>query len=378
VARAVFVTNFCPHYRVKTYELLSRYEDIAYVFFSEGTEWYWLPQHGVRAGTFQATYLGRGRGLVGTALSLVILLWRDKYDVMIKCINGRVALPVSYLVARLRRKAFVLWTGIWVTLTTPFHRIARPFTNYIYRHADAVVVYGEHVKQFLVSQGVRPDRIFVAPHAVDNDAYAAAVAGKLVERVRADLGIGSGTPIVLYAGRLEDGKGLEYLLEAFAQVDVAEARLVLVGDGAQRTDLERAARRARLADRVVFAGYVLPEETPLYYAMAAVLVLPSISTPRGREPWGLVVNEAMNQGVPVIATEAVGAAAGGLVQNGVNGWVVPERDSLALARALRRTLRDPVLRAALSRGARRTIAGWDNERMVQGFRAAIAAVTAKG
>jgi len=90
------------------------------------------------------------------------------------------------------------------------------------------------------------------------------------------------------------------------------------------------------------------------------------------------VNEAMNQGVPVIATEAVGAAAGGLVQNGVNGWVVPERDSLALARALRRTLRDPVLRAALSRGARRTIAGWDNERMVQGFRAAIAAVTAKG
>ena len=64
--------------------------------------------------------------------------------------------------------------------------------------------------------------------------------------------------------------------------------------------------------------------------MADVYVLPSITTRLFKEPWGLVVNEAFNQGVPVIATDAVGAAAGGLVENGVNGFVVPEGNSRAI------------------------------------------------
>jgi hypothetical protein len=93
--------------------------------------------------------------------------------------------------------------------------------------------------------------------------------------------------------------------------------------------------------------------------------------PTGKEPWGLVVNEAMNQGLPVIATDAVGAAAGGLVQSGVNGFVVPERDSRALAKAMERILTDVNLRADMSQNARRIIAGCDNERMINGFQQAI-------
>jgi hypothetical protein len=78
---------------------------------------------------------------------------------------------------------------------------------------------------------------------------------------------------------------------------------------------------------VRFAGYVPSRETRPYYALADLFVLPSITTASFKEPWGLVVNEAFNQGVPVIASDAVGAAAGGLVQSGVNGLIVPERDS---------------------------------------------------
>jgi len=100
-------------------------------------------------------------------------------------------------------------------------------------------------------------------------------------------------------------------------------------------------------------------------------VLASTIIPTGKEPWGLVVNEAMNQGVPVIATDAVGAAAGGLLQSGVNGFVVPERDSSALAQALERILTDEDPRKRMSENARHTIATSDNERMVLGFRQAI-------
>ncbi|MDQ7030856.1 MAG: glycosyltransferase [Ardenticatenia bacterium] len=150
-----------------------------------------------------------------------------------------------------------------------------------------------------------------------------------------------------------------------------DAVLVIAGTGSQRSRLEQIVQERSVQERVRFVGYVPPEETVPYYALAWVYVLSSITLPEGRELWGLVINEAFNQGVPVIATDAVGAAAGGLVQDGVNGFVVPERDSLALARALRRILDDPDLRQQLSRNARCIIAGWDNERMVMGFRRAI-------
>jgi len=127
-----------------------------------------------------------------------------------------------------------------------------------------------------------------------------------------------------------------------------------------------------MQQRTRFVGYIRPEKALAYYAIADILVLSSVTMPTGKETWGLVVNEAMNQGVPVVATDAVGAAAGGLVESGVNGFVVPERDSIALAEAIGRILNDNELRAKMSQNARRIIAGWDNERMVQGFQQAIA------
>ena len=93
------------------------------------------------------------------------------------------------------------------------------------------------------------------------------------------------------------------------------------------------------------------------YAACDVLVVPSIRTRTFREPWGLVVNEAMNRGLPVIASDAVGAAAGGLVRDGVNGLVVPAGDSAALAAAIRRLAGDAgAARAARRAGGARTCA----------------------
>ncbi len=119
------------------------------------------------------------------------------------------------------------------------------------------------------------------------------------------------------------------------------------------------------------------EESIPYYALADVFVLPSITLPQGKEPWGLVVNEAFDQGVPVIVTEAVGAAAGGLVQDGVNGFIVPERDLNALAEAITNILKNPQLRNQMSKNARDKISSWDNESMVLGFRKAVEYVLEK-
>ena len=371
--RAAFVTNICTHYRVKTFERLAELCDVEFFFYSAGNEWYWQQNHGVRAGNFRHSYL-HGLQLtqcVRLVPSLVTKLWRRNYDVYIKCINGRFALPATYLIARLRRKPFILWTGIWMSLDTPFHRLIFPLTRWIYRHADATVVYGKHVKRYLESVKVPAEKIFVAPHAVDNSQYdrVACDEEKFVLRTKLKLG---NAKIVLYLGRLEAIKGLDYLIRCFALLKHHDAVLVIAGDGSLRQELEALAQhfgvqRPHSVCRLCSAG---KGTSLLCHCRRPRFTV--VTMPTGKETWGLVVNEAMNQGLPVIATEAVGAAAGGLVQSGVNGFIVPERDSRALAAAIERILNDDGLRAEMSHNARRIIAGWDNERMVQGFQEAIA------
>ena len=375
--RVAYVTTFCPHYRVRTYETLARHHDLTYYFFSGGEEWYWLDEHGVRDGQFRHKYLpGFNLGRTRVTPKLPQWLWENDYDVYIKCINGRFALPATYAVARIRRKPFILWTGIWSRLRTPAQRFLFPLTRYIYRHADAIAVYGKHVKRYLISEGVPPERIFVAQHAVDNELYGRTVTAGEVSALRRSLGIVPDRRVILYLGRLVEEKGLPYLIQAFASLQSDDTVLVMAGAGIEQESLQALAANLGLADRVLFPGYIQPEATVAFYRMAHVYVLPSVTTPYFREPWGLVVNEAFNQGTPVIATESVGAAAGGLVQDRVNGFVVEERNTPALAQALQTLLTDEALRHRMSQNALSTIAGWNNERMVKGFRDAIDYVAA--
>src|ERR1035438_572291 len=95
------------------------------------------------------------------------------------------------------------------------------------------------------------------------------------------------------------------------------------------------------------------------YADADILVVPSIRTRTFREPWGLVVNEAMNRGLAVIASDAVGAVAGGLVRDGRNGLVVRVSDSDALAGAMVRLAGDDELRARLGAAGAQDVSASD-------------------
>lgn len=374
--KVAFVTHYCPHYRVKTFETLASYVDTDFYFYSDGGEWYWQKQHGVQIGNFNYSYLP-GFNLAGTRFtpSLMSELLSRPYDAYIKCINGRFALPATYLAARLKRRPFILWTGVWMRLNTPAHRLIFPLTRHIYTHADAVVVYGEHVKRYLIGEGVAAERIFTTTHAVDNEVYRRTASAEEQATIRTALNIRPDQKIVLSLSRLVADKGLNYLIEAFAMLKDANAVLVFAGTGAEEAHLREMAVRLGIDENVRFAGYVPNKEAYRYYSLSDVFVLPSITTPLFKEPWGLVVNEAFNQGVPVIATDAVGAAAGGLVRDGETGFVIPERNSHALADALKRILQEPALRQRLSTNARNAISGWDNEHMVLGFRQALAYTT---
>ena len=371
--KIAFLTNTCTHYRVGTYERLAQRYDVDFYFYSAGREWYWQQAHGAHAGHFRSIQLA-GVDVGGNRFvpDLPLRLLKGRYDAFLGSINGRFVLPITYMIARLLRKPFVLWTGVWMRLDTRLHRAVFPLVRYIYTHADAVVVYGEHVQRYLVSEGVAADRIFIAGNAVDNSLYDQTVAPEKLRALRETLKIAEGERVVLYLGRIEDGKGLEYLLDAFAASSPADAVLVIAGAGSLLEELRARAQRLGIDDRVRFPGYVPVAQAVEYYALASVYVLPSVTTRVFKEPWGLVVNEAFCQGVTVIATDAVGAAMGGLLRDGEQGLVVPERNAPALASALTQLLADEPLRRRMSAAARAAVAVWNQDRMADGFAQAFA------
>ncbi len=116
---------------------------------------------------------------------------------------------------------------------------------------------------------------------------------------------------------------------------------------------------------------VPPTQLRSMYAAANVLVVPSIATRTFREPWGLVVNEAMNRSLPVIASDAVGAVAGGLVHDGRNGLVVPAGDPRALAGALRQLAADRALRARLGAAGAEDVRAYTHDAWARGFSSAL-------
>jgi glycosyltransferase involved in cell wall biosynthesis len=166
-------------------------------------------------------------------------------------------------------------------------------------------------------------------------------------------------------------KGVAVLLRAWRQsgLSAPSAALVLVGGGPIRA-------RAAATGAAVVAGPADPPALRNFYAGSDVVVIPSIPTRDFREPWGLVANEAFNQGVPVIATDAVGAAAGGLIEHERTGLVVPAGDPDALARALRRLHDEPDLRARLGAAAREAVRAYTHEDWASGMARALAAAGA--
>jgi glycosyltransferase involved in cell wall biosynthesis len=144
------------------------------------------------------------------------------------------------------------------------------------------------------------------------------------------------TPTILFMGSLEPKKGVRELVEAFADVRRAlpAARLVLAGDGPQRSSLLSLARELGLADSIELAGTVAHSRVPDLLREASLLCLPSHG-----EPFGMVVLEAMAAGRPVVATDAGGPTQ--LVDGARGGRIVPVRDPRALADALTGLLEDP-------------------------------------
>jgi glycosyltransferase involved in cell wall biosynthesis len=263
--------------------------------------------------------------------------------------GGRIALPLAWRAARRRGLPFVFWAALWRTPRTAAHLASLPLMERVYRDADAVVTYGEHVSDYVLGHGAR--RVIVAPQSVDNAFWSAPASPRRDQRFGA-----------LFVGRPAPEKGLAVALEGWRRAALDGSFTVVGGHG-------------RLAGGAIGAGPANPTQLRNFYAASDVLVVPSIPSRRFVEPWGLVVNEAMNQRTAILASDAVGAAAGGLVRHGRNGLIVPAGDADALAGALRELAGDRARAAALGAAGSEDVAAYTHEAWAEAFAGALDGVS---
>lgn len=212
--------------------------------------------------------------------------------------------------------------------------------------------------------------IFRMPYAVDNGFFqqraAEAMAGR--DALRAELRLDPARPVILFASKLQERKRCADLIAAHRLLPAPRPYLLIVGDGEERQKLEALAREdAASAADVRFLGFRNQTELPRFFDLCDVFALPS-----RHEPWGLVVNEAMNAGRAVVVSDDVGCQED-LVREGETGAVFPVGDVQALAAALERVLESPETAGRMGAAGRARIESYSFEQDVAGLRQALAA-----
>ncbi len=198
-----------------------------------------------------------------------------------------------------------------------------------------------------------PGDYTIIPNGVDLDCFSSGVSP--IDE------FGDGKINILFVGRLEKRKGLDYLLEAHKHIkqEIPNSRLIVVGPGTRlRNKYEKRVARNGLKD-VVFVGCVSHDELPRYYNTADIVCAPAT----GKESFGIVLLEAMALGKPVVASNIDGYAS--IMTHGAEGLLVPPKDEKALAQALLSLMESKSLRQQMGVRGRLTVADYDWKRVVQ-------------
>jgi glycogen(starch) synthase len=296
----------------------------------------------------------RFRQLYGPQAAIIAPILALRADVVHVHLGEDLAvLPAGAAAARLRHLPLVLTvhTSLRHTLAVSDLRSAilkalgGPIERLGEHSAEAVLVITPRLCRLLVSDGVDENRIHVIPPGVNPS---------LFEGPFEDPFSGVGKPRVVFVGRLASQKGVGTLVSAAALLEDPSAQVLLVGDGPKRKALERRARRIGVGDRVRFEGFVAHERLPAAMAHADLLVLPSVY-----EELGTVLLEAMQAGLPIVASKTGGIP--DVIEDGVNGMLVPPGEPEALARAIDRLLADRDLGRRLSEEAQGRAKDYDWE-----------------
>jgi glycosyltransferase involved in cell wall biosynthesis len=368
--RIVIITEIISPYRIPVFNALARHKgvDLHVIFLAENdpTERQWLVyKDEIR---FSYKVLPSWRWRVGRHTFL--LNWGAEAGLRQAAPDFVVCGGYNYVSswqsmrwARQNHVPFILWAESTSRDLRSGHALVEFLKTKFLRACDAFVVPGKASIEYLRTYGVPEELILTAPNAVDTDFFSqhAAVIRSNATTHRHALGLPA--RFFLFTGRLAREKGVFDLLDAYdalAPEVRKEIGLVFVGDGAARSALHQ--RAAAISPGAIhFAGFKQREHLTTYYGLADVLVFPTHT-----DTWGLVVNEAMACGLPVISSSAAGCVAD-LIESGWNGRIVSRGEIGELASAMYELAGNGELRSLMGQRSRQRIAHYSPEAWAAGM-----------
>ena len=331
--RVMFMTNYPSTYRVRFFDELGKRMDGTVLFADliedkkhRNASWY-VPS----AGSFKSVQLTKAFDIKSHSLCFDVTKWlRGDYDAIVVCgySNPTFILAMAYM--RMKKIPFYMEVdGGLIRQDKPWkHRIKSALVS----RPNWWLSSGRYTTKFLTHYGAREEDVFEYPFTSleEKDLQSAITALEEKSALRKELGIEE-KHCLLAIGQFIHRKGFDVLLKAAAELP-EDAGLYLVG-GEPTEEYIRLREELGLTN-VHFLGFQSKDTLVKFYKAADVFVLPT-----REDIWGLVVNEAMAYGLPVITTDRCVAGLE-LVENGVNGYVVPVRDVQALAQAMNRILKE--------------------------------------
>ena len=330
--RVLFITNYASPYRVCFYDELAKYMDVT-VLFSDRIEdkkhrsadWFISGE-----GRFRAVQLEkRVASMGGRDLCLDVTAWlKQSWDAIVVCgyAYPTVVLAMTYM--WLHKIPFYMEVdgGLIRETSGPKYWFKRSLVS----QATRWISSGNYTTKYLVHYGAREENVYLYPFTSlwEKEISAEVPSREEKQQLRQKLDL-SEEKIVLYVGRYDPKKGMDDLLHVCPCLD-KNAGIYFVGGEPSEDHLVFCNENA--LSNVHFVGFKKKEALEEYYRAADVLVLPTKS-----DVWGLVINEAMAQGLPVITTDRCVAGVE-LVENGVNGYIVPVNNNSALEAAINRIL----------------------------------------
>jgi len=376
--KIAFVHNAYTSYRIHFFNELSKYYDVDYFFHK-------------KYGSTKLKPIFKYKILLGAKIPflmsdytyapfLFLHLLRRKYHIFIGAGSVYIDTLITFIISKLLRKPFILWDVTWFMPKTFLTIFRYPIVRYIIKYSDAIVLPGSKSKEYHLMIGATNGNIFISPNVIF--LTITNIAQKKVKNYQNELQIQLNEIIVLFFGKIIRIKGIEYLIKAFSKLpDNINSRLIIAsslpGEVNYEKELKNICTKQGLTN-VNFLKIITENDKVALFLLSDIFVLPSIVTKEGiAETWGMVLNEAMSVGKPVIATDAVGGAYD-LIINNVNGYIVSYKNVLLLNKALDKIISDPYMKNMMGLKSKKIIEEkFSLKNAVDGFSKAINTVIRK-
>ena len=329
-----FVTDFMTiiiDNIITPYEI-ARYNEIAKVSGENLEVWFRKKSETNRNWRFLPKINFKYRFLDNKLFELIKLLHdnKNKIDRIIVCGWDCLIYLYAFWFCKRNRIRFTLWSGSTSYEKSWLRILTIPLVKFIVSLSDDYIAYGTRAKEYLIWLGAKAEKIKIFLNSIDVEFFhkQSIRLKKNESNLRKKYGIPKNGKVIIFAGQLIERKGIRELLDGFRQVTNSSITLVIAGTGALKPEIESYIRRHKNA-KIRLLGFIEYNKLPEVYALSDALILPS-----REEVWGLVVNEALASGVPVLVSKFVGSSAD-LVDNN-NGEIIKEISAEGIAETLNR------------------------------------------